>query len=162
MLQLAGFIHYCKKCEGSRQNIMKINFFAGKLFTSNENVPSLNLKLLCEKLRTQSSKKQKDSITKEEGTEQCKGCKQNSLNCVCLTSQHRGAASVVLASSETSSQMKTHLSVDGVPSKEIAHSYPDLLYDLLYKLLDPNPDRRISADTAISHPFIVHYSKRNE
>ncbi|XP_022919751.1 cell division cycle 7-related protein kinase-like isoform X2 [Onthophagus taurus] len=37
--------------------------------------------------------------------------------------------------------------------KKICDKYPDQAYDLLYKLLDVNPNTRISAVEALNHPF---------
>ncbi|KAH8034420.1 hypothetical protein HPB51_023734 [Rhipicephalus microplus] len=34
------------------------------------------------------------------------------------------------------------------------HHVPDSAYDLLYKLLDPDPSTRITADDALEHDFI--------
>lgn len=36
----------------------------------------------------------------------------------------------------------------------VAAAYPPLVYHLLIRLLDPNPDTRITAQEALDHPFL--------
>ena len=65
-----------------------------------------------------------------------------------------------LRGTERAQQAKGHKSGSsrGKSMHSSWHCVPDEAYDLLGRLLDPNPHTRITAEEALQHPFILQQS----
>jgi cell division control protein 7 len=109
------------------------------LVTDKERSP-LDLKKLCIKLRAnrqaaRERRQQKSSSFEAKSGVKCPACGPSlgaisgDIPCLCQGTMHTGS-----------------------------QQFPDEAYDLLYQLLDLNPDTRITAEQALQHPFIQAFS----
>lgn len=122
--------------------IRKTAFLLDRLLTLSQRTKPLNLRKLCVRFRNRSKYSSTELLKiyqKPDGScEVCKNCDQFYFNCLCLDSKY---------SNELYDQ-----------DEDI---FPDSAYDLLMKLLEINPHKRITADEALQHPFFMEFINNN-
>ncbi|KAI9589219.1 cell division cycle 7-related protein kinase isoform X1 [Glossina fuscipes] len=123
------------------RTIRKTAFILDRLVTLSQKTKPLDLRKLCVRFRNRakfSSPELLKKYQKPDGTcEVCKNCDQFFFNCLCVESNY----------------ITEPLDGDDV--------FPASAYDLLYKLLEVNPHKRITADEALNHPFFQESFNNN-
>uniref|UniRef100_A0A1A9WVM7 non-specific serine/threonine protein kinase n=1 Tax=Glossina brevipalpis TaxID=37001 RepID=A0A1A9WVM7_9MUSC len=123
------------------RTIRKTAFILDRLVTLSQKTKPLDLRKLCVRFRNRakfSSPELLKKYQKADGTcEVCKNCDQFFFNCLCVESNY----------------ITEPLDGDDV--------FPASAYDLLYKLLEVNPHKRITADEALNHPFFQESFNNN-
>ncbi|XP_073828576.1 cell division cycle 7-related protein kinase-like isoform X2 [Musca autumnalis] len=121
--------------------IRKTAFILDRLVTLSQKTKPLDLRKLCVRFRNRVKYSSPELLKKyqnPDGTcEVCKNCDQFYFNCLC---------------------METSYVTEPIDGDDI---YPDSAYDLLYKLLEVNPHKRITADEALKHPFFDECHNNN-
>lgn len=121
------------------KTIRKTAFVLDRLVTLSQKTKPLDLRKLCVRFRNRSKFSSPELLKKyqnSEGTcEVCKNCDQFYFNCLCA---------------------ETHYSTEPLAEDD---PFPASTYDLLYKLLEVNPHKRITAEEALEHPFFKEQPK---
>lgn len=114
--------------------IRKTAFILDRLVTLSQKTKPLDLRKLCVRFRNRvkfSSPELLKKYQNSDGTcDVCKNCDQFYFNCLCKESNY---------------PVTEPLDSDDI--------YPTSAYDLLYRLLEVNPHKRITAEEALNHPF---------
>ncbi|KNC30018.1 hypothetical protein FF38_03062 [Lucilia cuprina] len=121
--------------------IRKTAHILDRLVTLSQKTKPLDLRKLCVRFRNRvkfSSPSLLKKYQRPDGTcEVCKNCDQFFFNCLCM---------------ETSFVTE---------SQDEDDNFPASAYDLLYRLLEVNPHKRITADEALRHPFFLECHNNN-
>uniref|UniRef100_A0A1I8PF17 non-specific serine/threonine protein kinase n=1 Tax=Stomoxys calcitrans TaxID=35570 RepID=A0A1I8PF17_STOCA len=122
--------------------IRKTAFILDRLVTLSHKMKPLDLRKLSVRFRNRvkfSSPELLKKYQNADGTcEVCKNCEQFYFNCLCT---------------ESNFAVTEPLDDDDI--------FPPSAYDLLYRLLEVNPHRRITADEALNHPFFQECYNNN-
>ncbi|XP_075155343.1 cdc7 kinase isoform X2 [Haematobia irritans] len=122
--------------------IRKTAFILDRLVTLSHKMKPLDLRKLCVRFRNRVKFSSPELLKKyqhADGTcEVCKNCEQFYFNCLCT---------------ESNFTVTEPLDDDDV--------FPPSAYDLLYRLLEINPHKRITADEALNHPFFEECHNNN-
>lgn len=115
------------------KTIRKTAFILDRLVTLSQKTKPLDLRKLCVRFRNRAKFSSPELLKKYQRTdgtcEVCKNCDQFYFNCLCAETQYTTEP----------------LGADD--------PFPASAYDLLYKLLEVNPHKRITAEEALKHPF---------
>ncbi|XP_061403025.1 cell division cycle 7-related protein kinase [Musca vetustissima] len=121
--------------------IRKTAFILDRLVTLSQKTRPLDLRKLCVRFRNRVKYSSPELLKKyqnSDGTcEVCKNCDQFYFNCLCL---------------------ETSYVTEPIDGDDI---YPASAYDLLYRLLEVNPHKRITAEEALKHPFFEECHNNN-
>ncbi|XP_071802214.1 cell division cycle 7-related protein kinase-like [Asterias amurensis] len=134
----------------------------GKEITSSVKLPAMNLKAMCVQLRSDNSKSYTPSSSdkKTRITTPTTNEKPNHKNKRRRITDSRTSCDNTPKTSPASSKPKARSTrsppsrVEKVVPTTRPGCIPDSAYDLLQRLLDLNPNTRISAEEALKHPFI--------
>lgn len=120
--------------------IRKTAFILDRLVTLSQKTKPLDLRKLCVRFRNRAKFSSPELLKKYQRTvgtcEVCKNCDQFFFNCLCMESSY-----------------VTESLDDDI--------FPPSAYDLLYRLLEINPHKRITADEALRHPFFTECHNNN-
>ncbi|XP_037827645.1 cell division cycle 7-related protein kinase-like, partial [Lucilia sericata] len=117
------------------KSIRKTAHILDRLVTLSQKTKPLDLRKLCVRFRNRvkfSSPSLLKKYQRPDGTcEVCKNCDQFFFNCLCMESSFV------------------------TESQDEDDNFPASAYDLLYRLMEVNPHKRITADEALRHPFFL-------
>ncbi|KAM7347151.1 LOW QUALITY PROTEIN: cdc7 kinase [Cochliomyia hominivorax] len=121
--------------------IRKTAFILDRLVTLSQKTKPLDLRKLCVRFRNRAKFSSPELLKKYQRTvgtcEVCKNCDQFFFNCLC---------------------MESPFVTESLDDDDI---FPPSAYDLLYRLLEVNPHKRITADEALRHPFFMECYNNN-
>ncbi|ALC40181.1 CG5790 [Drosophila busckii] len=119
--------------------VRKTAFMLDRLVLLTQKVGALDLKRVCMRFRYAaqflSPEMQRRHRQADGNSELCRSCEQPTYNCICKHSTH---------------QLETYEGLD---------IFPLHAYDLLSRLLEINPQRRITAEEALRHPFFSEHHR---
>lgn len=122
--------------------IRKTAFLLDRLVTLSQCTNPLDLRKICirfrNRLKYSSTELLKIYQNPDGSCEVCKNCDQFYFNCLCKDSKYTTE-----------------------PPEEGEDIFPDSAYDLLSKLLEINPHKRITAEEALNHPFFMETENNN-
>lgn len=123
------------------KTIRKTAYVLDRLVTLSQKTKPLDLRKLCVRFRNRTKFSSPELLKKyqrPDGTcEVCKNCDQFFFNCLCMDSAF----------------VTESLDDDDI--------FPSSAYDLLHRLLEVNPHKRITADEALRHPFFLECQNNN-
>lgn len=123
------------------KTIRKTAYVLDRLVTLSQKTKPLDLRKLCVRFRNRAKFSSPELLKKHQrpdGTcEVCKNCDQFFFNCLC---------------------MESTFVTESLDDDDI---FPSSAYDLLYRLLEVNPHKRITADEALRHPFFLECQNNN-
>lgn len=123
--------------------IRKTAFILDRLVTLSQRTKPLDLRRLCVRFRNRgrySSTELVKIYQKSDGTcDVCENCDQYYFNCLCKDSKY-----------------------SFIPMSVDDDIFPDSAYDLLNKLLEINPHKRITAEEALKHPFFTEFNSNHK
>ncbi|TMW47467.1 hypothetical protein DOY81_007457 [Sarcophaga bullata] len=123
------------------KTIRKTAYVLDRLVTLSQKTKPLDLRKLCVRFRNRAKFSSPELLKKHQradGTcEVCKNCDQFFFNCLC---------------------MESAFVTESLDDDDI---FPSSAYDLLYRLLEVNPHKRITADEALRHPFFLECQNNN-
>uniref|UniRef100_T1PLQ7 non-specific serine/threonine protein kinase n=1 Tax=Musca domestica TaxID=7370 RepID=T1PLQ7_MUSDO len=122
--------------------IRKTAVLLDRLVTLSQKTKPLDLRKLCVRFRNRVKYSSPELLKKYQNAtdgscEVCKNCDQFFFNCLC---------------------METSFVTEPIDGDDI---YPASAYDLLYRLLEVNPHKRITAEEALKHPFFEECHNNN-
>nr|XP_002052794.3 cell division cycle 7-related protein kinase [Drosophila virilis] len=119
--------------------VRKTAFMLDRLVLITQKVAALDLRRVCMRFRYAnhflSPEIQRRHRRADGNMELCRHCEQATFNCICKHSSH---------------QLETYEGLD---------MFPHHAYDLLGRLLEVNPQKRISAEEALKHPFFIEHHR---
>lgn len=123
------------------KTIRKTAFLLDRLVTLSQKTKPLDLRKLCVRFRNRAKFSSPELLKKyqrPDGTcDVCKNCDQFYFNCLC---------------------MESAFVTEPVDDDDV---FPPSAYDLLYRLLEVNPHKRITADEALKHEFFQEHQNDN-
>ncbi|KAH8377018.1 hypothetical protein KR093_002769, partial [Drosophila rubida] len=119
--------------------VRKTAFMLDRLVLITQKVTALDLRRVCMRFRYAnhflSPEMQRRHRRSDGSTELCRLCEQCTFNCICKHSCHT---------------VESYADLD---------MFPHHAYDLLARLLEVNPQKRITADEALKHPFFSEHHR---
>ncbi|KAH8271899.1 hypothetical protein KR044_009907, partial [Drosophila immigrans] len=119
--------------------VRKTAFMLDRLVLITQKVTALDLRRVCMRFRYAnhflSPEMQRRHRRSDGNTELCRLCEQSTFNCICKHSCHP------------------------LESYDDLDMFPPQAYDLLSRLLEVNPQKRITADEALKHPFFSDHHR---
>ncbi|EDW76601.2 uncharacterized protein Dwil_GK15544 [Drosophila willistoni] len=119
--------------------VRKTAFMLDRLLLLTQKVAALDLRRVCMRFRLAdfflSPDNQRRHRRADGSTEMCRNCDQPTYNCVCKNTNH---------------DMEQYEGLD---------MFPLQAYDLLARLLEVDPTKRITADEALKHPFFSDHHR---
>ncbi|KAH8419380.1 hypothetical protein KR222_010032, partial [Zaprionus bogoriensis] len=119
--------------------VRKTAFMLDRLVLITQKVNALDLRRVCMRFRYANHFLSPEMLRRHRradgNTELCHHCEQSSFNCICKHSSH---------------QLEHYDDID---------MFPPQAYDLLSRLLEVNPQKRITAEEALKHPFFSEHHR---
>ncbi|XP_068151727.1 cell division cycle 7-related protein kinase isoform X2 [Drosophila tropicalis] len=119
--------------------VRKTAFMLDRLLLLSQKVVALDLRRVCMRFRLAdfflAPDNQRRHRRADGSTEMCRNCEQPTFNCVCKHSNH------------------------AIEQYEGLDMFPLQAYDLLTRLLEVDPTKRITADEALKHPFFSDHHR---